>query len=558
MVQFRQYNHIDVDNKRIIKLADPVDSNDAVTLDYLNTAFASFTAGISEVQDSEAGNIFTNITKLNFGVGLTVISSGLNRVTINSDASQPMTGYTFSPIASFSLPIDTRSVLSSSATGSPEVILIDTVDLTVAGAVPVGATFVQIRIKLKASATGNNNISLMIRENIATVTSEVNPKLTLTLTQAYGLGFWETLPEDAAWIDDEYMTCIVPFDQLSSTFAIKIIDDRNDLDSTGTDLVETEIYIEGYWLSESATVTFGSIALNDLTDVDTFVSPPAIGDSLVYNGSIWVPSTPVVGSTIIVEDNNAGGIPVSTINFGNGLTVTNDGSGQATINSLGAIVGEIRMFGGSVAPSGWFLCNGDTVSQTTYSALFGVIGTAYSTGGEAPGDFRLPNSKGRVCVGAGIQAGLTTRAIGDTGGEEEVPLSIAQLPSHSHSGTTTIAAGHVHSGSSSTAGAHTHTGTANTAGSHNHSVPLNAAGSGSNPSYDNFADSSGGDISTSAAGNHTHVLTINASSDHTHLITINSAGSHDHTFSTSSVGSGATHENMPPFFVANYIIYHGV
>jgi hypothetical protein len=42
-------------------------------------------------------------------------------------------------------------------------------------------------------------------------------------------------------------------------------------------------------------------------------------------------------------------------------------------------------------PAGLLLANGSVVAQGTYPRLFAAIGTAYNTGGEGAGNFRLPN-----------------------------------------------------------------------------------------------------------------------------------------------------------------------
>lgn len=51
-------------------------------------------------------------------------------------------------------------------------------------------------------------------------------------------------------------------------------------------------------------------------------------------------------------------------------------------------VGDIKLIPGSSAPKGWLLCNGASVSTTTYSALFAKI--AYSFGGSGA-NFTLPS-----------------------------------------------------------------------------------------------------------------------------------------------------------------------
>ena len=103
-------------------------------------------------------------------------------------------------------------------------------------------------------------------------------------------------------------------------------------------------------------------------------------------------------------------------------------------------LGEIRMFGGNFAPRQWMLCQGQLLSISQYSALFSLIGTTY--GGDGTSTFALPNLQSRVAMGQGNGAGLTSRVIGQTGGQETVTLTVNQIPGHMHalSGTTTVAA----------------------------------------------------------------------------------------------------------------------
>jgi hypothetical protein len=52
-------------------------------------------------------------------------------------------------------------------------------------------------------------------------------------------------------------------------------------------------------------------------------------------------------------------------------------------------VGSMLLFAGSVAPTGYLLCDGSSISRTTYSALFSVIGTNF--GSASSTTFNLPN-----------------------------------------------------------------------------------------------------------------------------------------------------------------------
>jgi len=75
-----------------------------------------------------------------------------------------------------------------------------------------------------------------------------------------------------------------------------------------------------------------------------------------------------------------------------------------TVNNLSVTPsGSVVMFAGSGVPSGWLVCDGSVVSQTTYANLYSAIGTTYNTGGEGAGNFRLPNTSGIFVRGVGQQ-----------------------------------------------------------------------------------------------------------------------------------------------------------
>jgi len=92
-------------------------------------------------------------------------------------------------------------------------------------------------------------------------------------------------------------------------------------------------------------------------------------------------------------------------------------------------VGEIRMFGGTFAPSGWALCNGQLLSIADYSTLFQLIGTTY--GGDGQTTYGLPNLQSRVPIHQGTNS-FGTYVIGAAAGEESVTVDQSQIPTHTH------------------------------------------------------------------------------------------------------------------------------
>ena len=88
-------------------------------------------------------------------------------------------------------------------------------------------------------------------------------------------------------------------------------------------------------------------------------------------------------------------------------------------------VGEIRMFAGNFAPAGWMFCEGQLLPISENETLFNLIGTTY--GGDGQETFALPDLRGRLPIHVGngfIQA--------ETGGVEEVTLTVQQIPIHNH------------------------------------------------------------------------------------------------------------------------------
>src|SRR5436309_8381921 len=88
-------------------------------------------------------------------------------------------------------------------------------------------------------------------------------------------------------------------------------------------------------------------------------------------------------------------------------------------------VGEIRMFAGNFAPAGWMFCEGQLLPISENETLFQLIGTTY--GGDGQSTFALPDLRGRIPIHQGN--GFT---LAETGGAEEITITVNQIPAHSH------------------------------------------------------------------------------------------------------------------------------
>ena len=213
-------------------------------------------------------------------------------------------------------------------------------------------------------------------------------------------------------------------------------------------------------------------------------------------------------------------------------------------------IGSIVMWPSSSTPTGWYLCNGQTISRSAAPALYDLLGSTFGGAG------KLPNFSDRMP--------MTRGSLGSTGGAATVQITGGNLPSHTHNTSTqadhahtggnhrhTIdsqaahshnansgsAGGHKHSltGSVGSGGAHGHSGSTGTEGRHNHGVndpghnhtytrldrKHDAEGKGSDVFRNNSTQRTGTDttgISIQPEGGHNHNFTTNNQPAHTHNI----------------------------------------
>jgi microcystin-dependent protein len=119
--------------------------------------------------------------------------------------------------------------------------------------------------------------------------------------------------------------------------------------------------------------------------------------------------------------------------------------------------GTVLAFAGPNVPNGFIICDGRAISRTTFAALFTAIGTLYGAG-DGGTSFNVPDYRGRAMVGVDNMGGTPANRLTSVsrpggwdglaffGGSEIYALTPAQLPAHTHSGTTgTENVGHSHS-----------------------------------------------------------------------------------------------------------------
>ena len=87
---------------------------------------------------------------------------------------------------------------------------------------------------------------------------------------------------------------------------------------------------------------------------------------------------------------------------------------------------EIRIMSFVFAPKGWALCNGQLLPINQNQPLFSLLGTTF--GGDGRVNFALPDLRGQVPIHVG-----SGHTLGEKGGQQAHTLSIAEIPTHTHS-----------------------------------------------------------------------------------------------------------------------------
>lgn len=178
-------------------------------------------------------------------------------------------------------------------------------------------------------------------------------------------------------------------------------------------------------------------------------------------------------------------------------------------------IGDVKWSTVNRDSHGWLICDGRSLSRSSYPDLFQVIGTQFGSLDE--NSFNLPDCRSRVIGAIGQGNGLSNRTIGQSIGEETHVLSVPEIPAHDHGGVTSDTSLNI--------------------------TPNNVI---TNVSSNSFRST------TSAGLSNDVVSSVNSSSA---SVSINP---NPHGHSINSQGGNQAHNNMQPtLFIGNVLIFSG-
>ena len=138
-------------------------------------------------------------------------------------------------------------------------------------------------------------------------------------------------------------------------------------------------------------------------------------------------------------------LATSAVNASNAAVAVVAGMATNVVNG-GMPVGTILAYSGTNAPTGFFMCNGASLSSLTYPDLYAVIRTYWGVGDGSLDEygrvrnFKLPDLRGRVV--AGMDATQSEfNALGKTGGEKAHVLTPTEMPAHTHTYQKPVSSG---------------------------------------------------------------------------------------------------------------------
>ena len=283
------------------------------------------------------------------------------------------------------------------------------------------------------------------------------------------------------------------------------------------------LYNGSAWVEAVGTVSLVDLAVTTAKIAASAVTSAKIADDTIVNADVnsaaaIAYSKLALGTSIVNADiSTSAAIAYSKLNLASSVTSADIVNSTIVLGDLAAALqafltptGTVSAFAGSSAPTGYLLCDGSAVSQTTYAALFAVVG-ANAFGTDGGGNFSLPNLKGRTVIGVGVGTEIT--------GVRGTLQGAATLPAHTHPVSAWA--------------------TTDSAGNHRHGLRVSQVTTGS--VYD---------------GTDPIVRTTGTLQDSSYDHPVGYAGSHNHTIpatTTDSTGTGS-HGVVQPSMPLNYII----
>lgn len=236
-----------------------------------------------------------------------------------------------------------------------------------------------------------------------------------------------------------------------------------------------------------------------------------------------VPATPASATLLAVVGpftSSTTSITTSMIHDAQSGTGPSEAANAHLISGLRRECGVMEPFAGPVAwvPNGAVLCANQELSRTTYADLFAVIGTSWGAGNGTT-TFNAPDLRGRSPFGldnmGGSDAGrlAASNALGGTGGAETHTLTSTEMPTHSHPLTDP---GHTH------------------------------------PEVDDGGSSLGYLKIVSGTGQAPLLQSTSLNTDYKPNPVTASATTG---ITMGNAGSGGAHNNMPPYALANWIVW---
>ena len=175
----------------------------------------------------------------------------------------------------------------------------------------------------------------------------------------------------------------------------------------------------------SSSIADGEVKTADLGD--NSVTAVKIGNEAITSGKIKAGEVKEanLGSGAVTSDKIKDGA-ISADDMG--LNSVNLAALAEELKQLLVPTGSVMPFAGDIAPAGWKLCNGESLTQAAYPSLYAVIGKRFGQGDSATLTFRVPDLRGRFIRGRNNGAAGVTVDDVDRDRDPDAAARIAMNP----------------------------------------------------------------------------------------------------------------------------------